>query len=355
MSSIFRRGKTFWCRARRNGNEYRRSLKTTNRAVAERRFREWLDQLDKLAWGEKPEYTYAAAEEKFIREHLTTLKPRSAKRYGDSLKHLAEHFGAMTLAAITSSELSSFETKRRGDSVTSSTIRRDFACLSSLMTSCLEWEWIDSNPVPLYLRRRARRGLKEGAPRTRYLTEREEEAILSVATPESREAIILAIDTGLRRDELFSLQWWQVDFDRGLITTTVHTKSGRPRIVPLPQRSRDVLDAIRQRQADSGPSSYVLSNPATGTRYDRMNKGLSGAVRRAGIAHVQWHDLRRTAGCRWLQRDGRRIEEVCMLLRHSSVQVTEQRYAFLEAERVASEVARTNPGTARIEASEKAL
>jgi hypothetical protein len=160
MSSIFRRGKTFWCRARRNGIEHRRSLKTTNRAVAERRFREWLDQLDKLAWGEKPEYTYAAAEEKFIREHLTTLKPRSAKRYGDSLKHLAGHFGAMTLAAITSSELSSFETKRRGDGVTPSTIRRDFARLSSLMTSCLEWEWIDSNPVPPYLRRRARRGLE---------------------------------------------------------------------------------------------------------------------------------------------------------------------------------------------------
>jgi integrase len=339
MSSIFRRGKMFWCRARRNGIEHRRSLKTTNRAVAERRFREWLDQLDKLAWGEKPEYTYAAAEEKFIREHLTVLKPRSAKRYGDSLKHLSEHFGAMTLAAITSSELSSFETKRRGDGVTSSTIRRDFACLSSMMTSCLEWEWIDSNPVPLYMRRRARRGLKEGAPRTRYLTEREEEAILSLVTPESREAIILAIDTGLRRDELFSLQWWQIDFERGLITTTVHTKNGRPRIVPLSKRSRDVLDAIRQLQTGALPSSYVLSNPATGTRYDRMNRGLSGAVRRAGIAHVQWHDLRRTAGCRWLQRDGRRIEEVSMLLGHSSMQVTEQRYAFLEAERVASELA----------------
>jgi hypothetical protein len=40
-----------------------------------------------------------------------------------------------------------------------------------------------------------------------------------------------------------------------------------------------------------------------------------------------------------------------MLLGHSSVQVTEQRYAFLEAERVASEVARTNPGTASVEAS----
>jgi hypothetical protein len=42
-----------------------------------------------------------------------------------------------------------------------------------------------------------------------------------------------------------------------------------------------------------------------------------------------------------------------MLLGHSSVQVTEQRYAFLEAERVASEVAGMKPGTARIEVSQK--
>jgi integrase len=61
---------------------------------------------------------------------------------------------------------------------------------------------------------------------------------------------------------------------------------------------------------------------------------------------VQWHDLRRTAGCPWLQRDGKRIEEVSILLGHSSVQVTEQRYAFLEAERIAESIsARTNPGT----------
>lgn len=340
MSAMFRRGKTYWGRARRHNREFRRSLKTTDRATAERRFRGWLDQLDKLAWGEKLDRTYAEAEEKFIREHLTTLKPRSARRYGDSLKHLSEHFGATTLAQIASAELSSFETKRRGDGVTSSTIRRDFACLSSLMTSCEEWEWIDSNPVPVYLRRRARRGLREGAPRTRYLSEREEAALLSAASPAVRDAMTLAIDTGLRREELFSLQWWQVDIERGLITTTSKTKNGRPRKVPLPERSRGVLAAL-QRYEDA---PYVLVNPDTRNRYVQQNKGFKAAIRRADIADLQFHDLRRTAGCRWLQA-GRSMQEVSTMLGHSSVQVTEQRYAFLESERVAADIARTKTGT----------
>jgi hypothetical protein len=130
MARIFRRGRTYWGRAQRQNRELRRSLKTTDRATAERRFRAWLDELDATAWGEKPKRTYAEAEDRFIREHLTTIKPRAAMRYGVSLKHLSGHFGHMTLDQIGSAELSSFETRRRGDGVTASTIRRDLACLS---------------------------------------------------------------------------------------------------------------------------------------------------------------------------------------------------------------------------------
>lgn len=145
----------------------------------------------------------------------------------------------------------------------------------------------------------------------------------------------------LRREELFSLRWNQIDPVRGIITTTKKTKSGRPRSVPLPDRSCSILPPF------PGVDDFVLINPETKKRYVQMNKGFKAAVRRSGIEHVQWHDLRRTAGCHWLQRDGKSMEEVSILLGHSSVQVTEQRYAFLESEKVAASIsARTKTGTA---------
>lgn len=153
----------------------------------------------------------------------------------------------------------------------------------------------------------------------------------------------------MRREELFSLQWWQVDFDRGLITTTTNTKNGRPRKVPLPARSRDVLGALPR--YDGVP--HMLVNPDTRKRYVQQNKGFKAAIRRADILDLQFHDLRRTAACRWLQRDARSLQEVSMLLGHSSVQVTEQRYAFLESEQVASAIARTKAGTETQNLSEK--
>ncbi len=333
MSTIYRRDRIYWARAQRGNREFRRSLKTANRSIAEKRFRQWLDELDATAWGTKPRYSYDEASHRFVREHLTTLKPSGAKRYGVSLKALALHFGGKGLADITKAELSAFETRRRQDGVSSGTIRRDLSCLSSMLESATDWEWIEdgSNPVPSFMRRRAKRGLKEANPRTRYLTMDEEDRLLDEASPAVRDAIILAIDSGLRSDELFGLKWTQIDLVRGLITTTTRTKSGRDRKVPVGRRSAQIL-AQMPRQIDS---PYVLNNPDTGTRYVHMLKGIKAAARRAGIVDLIWHDLRRTAGCRWLQRDRKTMDEVSTLLGHSSVEVTEQRYAFLISEDIA--------------------
>lgn len=363
MASLYRRGSVYWGRAQRKGREFRRSLKTRRRTIAERRLGEWLGELDAVAWGDKPRRFFDEAVKKFTIEHLPTLKPKSAIRYGVSMGHLSLHFAGKMLHQIARAELSAFETKRRTEGVAPGTIRRDLSCLSSILSDCEEWEWLGAgaNPVPAYLKRRAKKGLKEAAGRKRYLSIQEEAALLAAATPANqrtkhgrqagkwtcaREAITIAIDTGLRREEQFSLTWSQIDMDRGVITTTADTKNRRTRVVPMPLRSRTILGTL-PRQLDC---PYVFVNPDTGTRFLQLNLGLKGAARRAKITNLRWHDLRRTAGCRWLQRDGKTIAEVSLLLGHSSVTVTEERYAFLDEEAVAQSLSgRTNPVTATAE------
>jgi integrase len=336
MAGIYQRGSTWWARAQRQGTEHRRSLKTRDKREAEKRLRHWLADLDAIAWGDKPRRSFDDAVRKFYAEHLPTMKRSSAIRYGVSLKWLSDHFEGKGLDQISSAALSEFETARRSAGASAPTVRRDLACLSSLLTSCEDWEWIDDgkNPVPSYLRRRRKRGLKEAPARTRYLTLEEEQALLAKSSPTVAIAVALAIDTGLRREELFSLTWAQVDLARGIIATTTDTKSGKTRMVPVAQRSAQAIGALPRHIR----SPYVLWQ-GSGARYVQMNKGFKAACRRAGLSDVRWHDLRRTAGCRWLQRDRRSMEEVCGMLGHSSVQVTETRYAFLDGETVAQETA----------------
>src|SRR5690606_24650815 len=190
---------------------------------------------------------------------LPTLKPSSAKRYGVSLKWLSDHFGAMTMDAIGREELSSFETQRRATGASAPTIRRDLACLSSIFSFCEDKEWVDDgkNPVPGFLKRRAKRGLVESPGKRRYLSEGEEAALLKAAGRLTHDAICVAIDTGLRKEEQLSLLRTQVDFKRGMIETTEDTKSGKKRWVPLPARSAQIL---AQRIRENGQSFYVFAH-----------------------------------------------------------------------------------------------
>lgn len=243
MAGIYRRGKVYWARAQRKGHEYRASLETTDRGVAKRRFEQWLDKLESLAWGERPRITFAEAVKQFILQHFPTMKPKSSQRYGVSLKHLGEAFDGKYIDEINKLALADFEARRREDGVSAPTIRRDLACLSSIFSFCEDKDWMGEggNIVKAYLRKRSKRGLKESPPRTRYLTHAEERALLAAANPKLRAVIALAIDTGLREQEMFSLTWGQIDLLNNTIRTTRDTKNGRARSVPLPERSAQVL------------------------------------------------------------------------------------------------------------------
>jgi integrase len=248
-----------------------------------------------------------------------------ARRYGVSLDWLADEFEGKYLDQIGTAELAEFERKRREAGAKPPTVRRDLACLSSIFGSCIEWEWCDLNPVPPYMRRRKKRGLREHD---------EEAKLLAAASPDSRKAIAFAIDTGLRREEQFGLTWDKVDLKVGEILLDGSTKSGRPRRVPLLPRSAQILAQMPRHFR----SRYVFCHH-NGDRYIHMNKGMKAARRRAGIKALRWHDLRRTCGCRLLQDHGMSMEGVKEWLGHSTIVVTERNYAFLEIEQLHRAVA----------------
>jgi integrase len=340
MASVYRRGKKWWGKVQRDGTVLRHPLKTESKAIAQKRLRTWLDELDAVAWGESPRRSFEAAVERFAEEHLPQIRASSARRYLISLEWLGKAFEGLALDQITSARLGQFELSRRNSGASAPTVRRDLACLSSLFGCCMEWEWAAANPVPAFFKSRRKRGLRESPPRTRYLSHEEEARLLANATEPTRSAIIFAIETGLRLREQFSLRWDQVDLASKDILLSGKTKSGRPRRVPITGRAGTVLGTLQR----IPKSQYVFRHP-DGSPFGQMNKGLHAACRRAGIAWTRWHDLRRTCGCRLLQDKGLSMEAVAMWLGHSSITVTEKTYAFLDYETIRNQVTGTKTGT----------
>jgi hypothetical protein len=102
MAGLYKRGKIWWGRAQRQGREYRRSLKTADKATAWQRLRQWTGDLDKIVWGEKPARSFDETAERFAKEHAATLRPASIRRYRTSLMHLIDQFSGKYLHEITS-------------------------------------------------------------------------------------------------------------------------------------------------------------------------------------------------------------------------------------------------------------
>lgn len=232
----------------------------------------------------------------------------------------------------------------RGDRILSTdTVKRSFALVSSIFTAAVERDLIKHSPTfGVKVKRRA----DESATREKwaYLTIDEQKAIAScdgISTAD-RLAIRFAVATGLRQGEQFNLELR--DLHTGHDSPHVFVrfgskgkppKSGKTRRVPL---FADGLVAAKAWLFEI--ASYAPHNPDAlvfpshrGTRRGvgkPLGRGdaFKCALRAAGITrHVRWHDLRHTAatnlvtgvlGRRWT------LEEVKPFMGHSSVTISER-------------------------------
>lgn len=319
------------------GKRYRPDFGTASEVSARKRLHEAY-QRDKIEAARKARerpWTVTEAIDAFTAEVLeaksSALRPKTRKRYLTSLIAIAPHFEHMRLCDVDGSSMFDFEHNRKsvsgrtGAPVESATVLRDFTALSQVFEHAKIRGFVDTNPVLDYVRTRKKaKALKNSQPRTRYLDHSEETRVINAATPEMfRAAIVVAIDTGLRLEELFSRQWIHVDLEEREIRVTADVaKTKRSvRSVPLLPRALQVLKALPR----NGP--YVFWHD-DGERYSEIHSQLDRIVVKSGV-DFWWHDLRRTCGCRLLQARGFPLEHVSKWLGHSTTATTERHYAFL--------------------------
>ena len=157
-----------------------------------------------------------------------------------------------------------------------------------------------------------------------------EKQILLEAVNQSRNIwlatlVELAIETGMRRGELLSIEWSDVDLDR----RTIHlenTKNGSPRTVPLSRRVLELLNAIPR---DICGRVFPINAVALRGLWRR-------ACKRANIENLHFHDLRHEATSRFFEK-GLNVMEVAAITGHKDLRML-QRYTHLRAEDLAKKL-----------------
>jgi integrase len=140
--------------------------------------------------------------------------------------------------------------------------------------------------------------LQREESRTRRLLPGEDERLLLEAKG-LKDLIVAALETGCRKGELLSLQWHQVRSD--LFLPAGKTKAKKPRRVPISTVLQAVLERRRNDPAGEAlPSDAFVFGDEVGRRRGSIKTAWRLTCKRANIVGLNFHDLRREAGSRWM-------------------------------------------------------
>jgi integrase len=250
-------------------------------------------------------------------------------------------------------ELETHRAERLKKGTKPSTLNRNRTSLLSLVNHAVEAEIISSNPIIKFKK------LKESNDeRVRWLGQRDKDEdirndkgnklgererlliALEVAPAYTRVMAVLAMNTGMRRGEIFKLTWGNVDLARGEITIKASTaKTDCTRYIPLNQTITNVLKVWKKDQTESNVINIlklVFPNPETGKHFTHIKKSWGTVVYSAKVDDFRFHDLRHDFASRLVQ-SGQNLYEVQRLLGHSSIELT-QRYAHVDDQQLKNAV-----------------
>ena len=240
------------------------------------------------------------------------------------------------------------------------TVNRDLVALKACLSKAVQWKVIPQHPLRDVKRSkddRAASGALSGRGRreatqssTRHSRRRPARCTVegkrlasgawlsgaagarNIATDHLTPIVLLALNTGLRRGELFNLSWPDINLARRNLTVEGEgAKSGRTRHVPLNNEALQVLGTW-------GPTTDLVFPGDEGLPMTTLKTSWLKLAKDANLNDFRFHNLRHTFASKLVQR-GVDLNTVRELLGHSDFSLT-LRYAHLAAENKAAAVAK---------------
>lgn len=296
--------------------------------------------------------------EPWAEEHLKSWKFQLARirsDFADQLDRQMTEFNPFAIEAL--------RQKWRKGGMLPRSINRDIQRLQSVLSKAVAWGVLSQHPFASGIK-----ALKhDKAGRVRFLSPAEESALRKALDDRERRLVearvrgntwraargyellperegemldhlrpmvLVALNTGLRRGELFSLKWDDVNLSAKVLTVAAASaKSGHTRRIPLNIEALAILKTWRERH----PGGKGLVFPGMeGERLNNINRSWRAISAAAKLVGFRFHDLRHSFASRLVQA-GVDLNSVRTLLGHSEISTT-LIYAHLSPDGLASAV-----------------
>jgi integrase len=284
--------------------------------------------------------------------YIPDAKRRGMKTIDKTDQMVRSHFADFLdyrLDHITPKMIEKWQTDALAKGLKPTSINRALNPLRAIMTIAVEKEYLEIHPLKRCKNLSVQDDMKE-----RYLSAEEETRLRnqlekrnqekSIRLPPDDERIyadhimpivLVALNTGMRRGEIFQLTWDNVSFKNNIITVTADTaKSSRKRYINMNKETQRVLEDWNIYSSRVG---LVFPNPATGKSLVEIKSMWVNILKDAGIDNFRFHDLRHTFASNLVMK-GAPLYMVQKLLGHSTLEMT-MRYAHLSPDSTAQAVA----------------
>src|SRR5215831_14401146 len=271
--SVFKRGKVWNYEFMIRGVRYRgrfptaRSYKAAKDLEADTR----LSVLDGTYGKPKGERAFVDYVEKVFLPWSDENKRSSSDDHYHA-KTFKAFFGDKTFSEITPLLLEKYKRERRSGLTkyerqrSAASVNRELELLSKIFNLAIRDKETAINPC------RQVQSYPEENERVRYLSTEEEARLmaqLSGRRAHLKPLVLMAIKTGMRRQELLDRDWSDIDFGLNVIRIR-RSKNGRARAVPMSESVRELLLAMRPAK----PAGPVFVRPRTKRRLTEPKKAF---------------------------------------------------------------------------------
>jgi integrase len=281
------RGKIWWIRYKVPGEEKERceSSKSTNKQDAVKLLNRRRKEIDdrQISSGE-------ATVAHLLDNHLADLRKQNRKDYrsveGYVRIHLKPAFGKINASRLTTEMIDRFIAQKQEQRLANASINRYLAALRRSFHLGMEALPPLVSTMPKIVM------LEEDNVREGFL-EHEQYVALRDQLPDHQKLIlVIGYHFGMRRGEILSLRWDQVDWDANIIRLErKQTKGKQARVAPLYGEVRAWLEIAFDARDPECPFIVSWNRQCISEVKTAWNK----ARERAGIPALLVHDLRRTA------------------------------------------------------------
>ena len=277
----------YYAFVKHNGKQFRRSLKTKDRQLAERRLKDFRAKAGRLGNLTRDRgLTFIELAKDWFDAAKTRVKPSSARSLDLSIRQLNKHFGVFAVRSITTAECHNWE-KHRGAGISASTFNHDRSALVAILNYAVQEGLLMENPALTIAHRKL--------PKYKLVVPSKAQFHLLVKTIHAAgkrarhgAALVQLLGySGMRLSEATALTWGDIDFERGQFSVTggaKGTKNHEARAVPLFPAMRSLLETVRNGEQPSLDARVIQTGHA--------RKAIENACARAKLPHFHHHLFR---------------------------------------------------------------